>query len=115
MNPQTQRRGLADYETPPEKINRHHDAVLTAEGNSSKAETGALVQLAELDAVAEHVDGAFVLVVRVTGDRYRRRCFLTAASAQRAADRALARGENATVFLAELRPLFRLTGGGEPR
>lgn len=67
--------------------------------------------LAELDVLAEQVAGAFVLVVHVTGGRYRRRCFLTAASAQRAADRALARGENATVYLAELRPLYRLIGG----
>lgn len=67
--------------------------------------------LAELDALAAHVDGSFVLVVHVTGDRYRRRCFLTAQSAQRAADRATARGDNATVYLAELKPLYRLVGG----
>lgn len=71
--------------------------------------------LAELDALAEHVDGSFVLVVHVTGGRYRRRCFLSAASAQRAADRALARGENVRIYLAELRPLYRITGGGERR
>jgi hypothetical protein len=38
-----------------------------------------------LDDIAHHVDGAFVLVVKVSGGRYRRRCFLTACSAERAA------------------------------
>jgi hypothetical protein len=64
-----------------------------------------------LDELAQHVDGAFVLVVRVTGGKYRRRCFLTAASAERAARNAQAVGHNAEVFLAELKPLWRLTGG----
>jgi hypothetical protein len=53
----------------------------------------------------------FVLVVRVTGGHYRRRCFLTAAAAERAARNAQAAGHNAEVFLAELKPLWRLTGG----
>ena len=64
-----------------------------------------------LDEIAHHIDGAFVLVVRVTGGRYRRRCFLSAASAERAARKALEAGHNAEVFLAELRPLWRLAGG----
>ena len=64
-----------------------------------------------LDDIARHVDGTFVVVVKVTGGRYRRRCFLTAASAQRAADRAIQRGETATVYLAELKPLWKLAGG----
>jgi hypothetical protein len=61
-----------------------------------------------LDDIAVHVDGAFVLVVRVNGGRYRRRCFLTAASAERAARNAQDAGHNAEVFLAELKPLWRL-------
>jgi len=53
-----------------------------------------------------------VLVVRVTGeDKYRRRCYLTAKAAENAARKATDRGENATVYLAELKPLFRLAGG----
>ena len=64
-----------------------------------------------LDEVAAQVDGTFVLVVRVTGGRYRRRCFLTAASAERAARNAQDAGHNATVFLAELKPLWKLIGG----
>ena len=64
-----------------------------------------------VDELAQHVDGAFVLVVRVTGGKYRRRWFLTAASAERAARNAQAAGHNAEVFLAELKPLWKLTGG----
>jgi hypothetical protein len=57
-----------------------------------------------LDEITHHVDGTFVLVVKVTG-KYRRRCFLSAASAERAARNALEAGHNAEVFLAELKPL----------
>jgi hypothetical protein len=64
-----------------------------------------------LDEVAHHVDGTFVLVVKVTGGKYRRRCFLTAKAAERAARNAQAAGHNATVFLAELKPLWKLAGG----
>lgn len=64
------------------------------------------------DEIAAHVDGTFVLVVKVTGGRYRRRTFLTAKAAQDAARRAQARGENAVVILAELRPVYRVIGGG---
>jgi hypothetical protein len=64
-----------------------------------------------LDEIAQQVDGAFVLVVKVTGGRYRRRCFMTAASAERAACNALAAGHTATIYLAELKPLWKLTGG----
>ncbi|TDO52617.1 hypothetical protein EV643_102456 [Kribbella sp. VKM Ac-2527] len=70
-----------------------------------------LTPLGGLDAVAAAVDGAFVVVVETTGGKYRRRCFLTAASAERAAGRATERGENATVYLAELKPLWKLRGG----
>ncbi len=69
--------------------------------------------LTDLDALAAHVDGTFVVVVEVTAGQYRRRCFLTAKSAQRAAERAVERGESVTVYLAELRPLWRLRGGEE--
>lgn len=68
---------------------------------------------APLDDIAAHVDGAFVLVVRVSGGKYRRRCFLTAASAERAARNAQDAGHHAEVFLAELKPLWRLSGRAE--
>ena len=67
--------------------------------------------LGELDALAAHVDGAFVVVVRVTGTQYRRRCYLTAKAAESAARKATDRGENAAVYLAELKPLWRIIGG----
>jgi hypothetical protein len=68
-----------------------------------------LLPLADsLDELAKHIDGAFVLVVKVNGGRYRRRCFMTAASAERAARNALDAGHDATVFLAQLKPLWRL-------
>jgi hypothetical protein len=70
-----------------------------------------LVHVDPLDEIAHHVDGTFVLVVKVTGGKYRRRCFLSAASAEQAARRALEAGHNATVYLAELKPLWKLTGG----
>lgn len=67
--------------------------------------------LVELDALAAHVDGAFVVVVKVSGERYHRRCYLTAKAAENAARKATDRGENATVYMAELKPLWRLVGG----
>ncbi|MEU4287801.1 hypothetical protein AB0E63_06230 [Kribbella sp. NPDC026596] len=82
-----------------------------APGSDSEKLESTLTPLGGLDAVATAVDGAFVLVVEVTGGKYRRRCFLTAASAERAAGKATARGENATVYLAELKPLWKLRGG----
>jgi hypothetical protein len=86
---------------------RRTEGVSAATGNGNSVPHTA-DYLAGLDALAAHVDGAFVVVVKVTGDRYRRRCFLTAAAAENAARRALDRGENATVYLAELKPLYRL-------
>lgn len=64
------------------------------------------------DEAATHVDGTFVVVVKVTGGRYRRRCFLTVKAAEAAARRATDRGENAVVILSELRPLYHVAGGG---
>ncbi len=64
------------------------------------------------DDFARHIDGTFVVVVRLNGGKYRRRAYLTVKSAELAARRAKARGENAVVILAELRPLYRVIGGG---
>ena len=81
-------------------------------GQALSAATLSLTPLTDpLDDIAAHVAGAFVLVVRVTGGEYRRCCFLTAASAERAARRAQDAGYNATVYLAELKPLWKLAGG----
>jgi hypothetical protein len=43
-----------------------------------------VIHVDPLDEIAHHVDGTFVLVVKVTGGKYRRRCFLSAASAEKA-------------------------------
>lgn len=71
--------------------------------------------LAPLDEIARHLDGTFVVVVEITNAQYRRRCFLTAKAAERAAHNATQRGENATVYLAELKPLWKVIAGGEGR
>jgi hypothetical protein len=78
---------------------------------SLKIASPSLAPTDPLDEIAAHIDGSFVLVVKVTGGKYRRRCFLTAASAQRAARNAQAAGHNATIYLAELKPLWKLAGG----
>lgn len=83
-------------EAPPEAIHRQEDQNPT---------------LTSLDDIAHHIDGSFVVVVEVTGSRFRRRCFLTAKAAQTAARRATDRGDNATVYLASLTPLWKLRGG----
>jgi hypothetical protein len=71
---------------------------------------GGLLPVDAIDAIAAHVDGAFVLVVKTTGGRYRRRCFLSAASAEKAARNATEAGHNAQVYLAQLKPLWKLSG-----
>jgi hypothetical protein len=67
-----------------------------------------LIHVDPRDEIAHHVDGAFVLVVKVSGGKYRRRCFLSAASAEKAARNAIENGHNAVIFLAELKPLWKL-------
>jgi hypothetical protein len=67
--------------------------------------------VSSLDEIARHVDGTFVVVVAVAGGKYRRRCYISAKSAENAAGRAALRGEVATVYLAELKPLWKLRGG----
>jgi hypothetical protein len=79
-----------------------------ATGFAVDSKPAGLVHVDPLDEIAHHVDGTFVLVVKVTGGKYRRRCFLSAASAEKAARNALEAGHDATVFLAELKPLWRL-------
>lgn len=80
---------------------------------AGKLKSGSIIaqasdRLADLDALAAHVDGAFVVVVKSNGLKYRRRCYLTAKAAEDAVRRASQRGENAVVYLAELRPLWRV-------
>jgi hypothetical protein len=63
-----------------------------------------------LDEIAAHVDGTFVVIVHLTSGRYRRRCFLTIAAAERHSRRAQAAGHNAEIYLAELKPLWKVIG-----
>jgi hypothetical protein len=60
------------------------------------------------DDIARHIGGTFVVVVETPAGKYRRRCFLSVRAAEAAAQRATERGETATVYLAELRPLWKL-------
>jgi hypothetical protein len=83
-------------------INKHQDP---GDGISAFP---TLIHVDPRDEIAHHVDGTFVVVVKVTGGKYRRRCFLSAASAERAARNTLEAGHNATVYLAELKPLWKL-------
>jgi hypothetical protein len=80
-----------------------------AADGASTLPPGGLLPVDAIDAIAKHVDGTFVLVVKVSGGKYRRRCFLTAANAERAARNALEAGHNATVVLAQLKPLWKLS------
>jgi len=85
----------------------------TAPTTSTKKSTPSLPleTVDALDALAKAVDGTFVVVVEHPGARYRRRAYLTVASAERSAANARAKGHNVTVYLAELKPLWRLVGG----
>jgi hypothetical protein len=76
-------------------INKHQDPAGISASPS-------LIHVDPRDEIAAHISGTFVLVVKVTGGKYRRRCFLSAASAERAARNALE---------AELKPLWKLAGG----
>lgn len=69
--------------------------------------------LAMADELAAHVAGALVVVVEVEHGRYRRRCYLTAKSAERAVTNARLRGQSARVYLAELKPMYRVPAGGD--
>jgi hypothetical protein len=64
--------------------------------------------LSPLDDIARHVDGTLVVVLQITSGTYHRRCYLSAKSAQNAVRRAVDRGETATVYLAELKPLWKV-------
>lgn len=60
----------------------------------------------DADRAAESINGMFVAVVSVTTDKVRRYPFVTLAAAQRRVDRAREAGHEASVILAELRPVY---------
>lgn len=71
--------------------------------------------LADLDAVAEHLRGRFVVQVAIEGDRYRTHVYRNAAAAERAVDRAKARGQRAHVTLVQMLPVGVVVGLGVER
>ena len=77
------------------------------------AVTAARLPASDAEAMAAQLDGALVLVVRTPAGRFRRRCFLAVASAERAADRARAAGHHAEVVLCQLVPVRLLAGATE--
>lgn len=100
-------RPVRHSERPSQQINGSHATASV----SPLPDIADLLRAEDWDKIAEHIDGAYVLLVKTTAGRYRRRCFLTVASAERAVQRAQERGENAVVVLAELKPLYRVVGG----
>lgn len=66
----------------------------------------------ELQEYATAIDGAFAVVVRTAHGRYRRRVWLTLAPAERAVEKAIEAGHNAEIMIVELRPVYRVAGGG---
>ena len=71
--------------------------------------------LADLDAVAEHLSGRFVVQVNIEGDHWRTNVYRNAAAAERAVDRAAARGQRAHVTLCQMIPVGVVVGLGGVR
>lgn len=71
---------------------------------TSRAQITGRTYLSPTDA-AGIVDGAYVVVVKVDDDHYRRRTYLSLSAAERNADRARARGQGAEVVLCRLSPV----------
>lgn len=93
---------------------RSRPAVARGNGTNDQVGAGSIPSLHDTlgaDDIATHIDGTFVLLVKTTHGRYRRRCFMSVKAAENAARRATDAGHNATVVLAELRPVYRLAGG----
>ena len=65
-------------------------------------------RLAELDDLAAHVGGTWVVAVYRGGGRYLVRTYVNTRSARRAAYRARERGQAVRVVLAELKPVWTL-------
>ena len=59
-----------------------------------------------LDQLDRHIDGAFVVIVRTSGGRIHRRCWLSVASAERHVRRAREAGHRVEIYL-ELKPIWR--------
>jgi hypothetical protein len=71
--------------------------------------------LANLDALAEHLRGRFVVQVAIDGDWYRTNVYRNAAAAERAVNRAKVRGQRVHVTLVQMLPVGVVVGLGESR
>ncbi len=71
--------------------------------------------LSDLDALAEHLQGRFVVQVTLDGDRRRSLVYRSAAAAEKAARRAQERGQQAHVTLCQLLPVGVVVGLGGGR
>jgi hypothetical protein len=91
---------------PPRQDSRPREIAEAAIKDS--APTSSLSILDPRDEIARHIGGTFVVVVETPAGKYRRRCFLSVKAAEQAAQRAIERGENVKVYLAELKPLWRV-------
>lgn len=76
--------------------------------DSTESDPSARYTLAELDDLAAHVGGTWVVAVYRGGGRYLVRTYVNTRSARRAAYRARARGQAVRVVLAELKPVWTL-------
>ncbi len=95
---------------PPERRNGPLPKGAVSEPDTNHS-SSSLPSISPVDDVARYIDGAFVVMVEVTRGKYRRRCYLTLKAAENAARRATARGETATVYLSELKPLWKVRAG----
>ena len=66
--------------------------------------------LGDLDALAEHLRGKFVVQTQTDGDRYRTHVYMTAKAAENAVRRGNARGKHVHVALCQLLPVGVVVG-----
>ena len=71
--------------------------------------------IADLDALAEHLRARFVVQVTIDGDHRRTHVYRNAAAAEKAVERAKARGQRAHVTLCQMLPVGVVVGlaGGD--
>lgn len=70
--------------------------------------------LADLDDMAATIGGAFAVVVEIHPGRYRRKVYLSLRGAENAARRARERGQSVRIVMAQLAPLYVLSGTAQP-
>jgi hypothetical protein len=78
----------------------------------SRAGLSDLATLADLDALAEQLNGRLVIQVQLDGDRYRTNVYRSADAAERAVQRARGRGVRVQVSLVQMMPVGVVVGLG---